>query len=213
MAYRRRFGDSNSRRIRASKRPTGWKKSRKYELLALRKEKNEFRRKFLLAGYISKRLEEQGVKVYVVGGEAVELYTVGKVRTGDIDIVASDKEKLIALLKELGFRQEGMIWLNTSLGVAVHIVGESYSGDINRVRKLKIGEYTINVPSVEELTINRLVAARFWKGNTQAELEQAAMLLRSERFGAPRIDREYLTNLAKRNHVEDMLALIYEKVG
>ncbi len=188
------------------------KRSKKYEFYALRKEKNEFKRKFLMAGYISKRLEEQGVKVYVVGGQAVELYTVGKVRTGDIDIIATDKEKLVALLSELGFKQEGIIWLNTNLGIAIHIVSDSYSGDIDRVKKLKIGGYTVTVPSIEELIINRLVAAKFWKGNTQAELEQAAMLLGSEKYGAPRIDKEYLTNLAKRNHVEDMLALIYEKV-
>lgn len=214
MSYKRRLRDSSSRRISSRGRPTRyWKKGRNYEFRALRKEKNEFKRKFLLAGYITKRLGEQGVKVYVVGGEAVELYTVGKARTGDIDIIATDKEKLIALLKELGFKQEGMIWLNTNLGIAIHVVGDSYSGDTDRVKKLRIGEYIVTVPSVEELIINRLVAAKFWKGNTQAELEQAAMLLASEKYGTPRIDREYLKRLAEREHVGDMLALIYGRMG
>jgi len=47
----------------------------------------------LLIGYLTERLERKKPEsVYLVGGQAVETYTAGQFRTGDIDIVTPDSE-------------------------------------------------------------------------------------------------------------------------
>lgn len=63
-----------------------------------------------------------------MGGEAVELYTGGQFKTGDIDLITGSREALVSLLKGLSFQEVGTIRLHEGLGIAVHIVGESYQG-------------------------------------------------------------------------------------
>src|SRR5881409_2474613 len=89
----------------------------------LKKEPNELKKKLLLLGYITDRLERKSHSVYLVGGQAVETYTAGQFTTGDIDITTTDQEATEEILARLGFKREGMIWLNEKLAIAVHIVG------------------------------------------------------------------------------------------
>ena len=88
----------------------------------LKKEPNELKRKMLLLGYITKRLERKSESIYLVGGQAVETYTAGQFTTGDIDITTTDREATEEVLKQIGFKQQGMVWLNEAVGLAVHIV-------------------------------------------------------------------------------------------
>jgi hypothetical protein len=79
----------------------------------LRKEPDELARKMLLIGYLTERLErEKPESVYIVGGQAIETYTAGQFRTGDIDIVTPDSKAAEEILKRIGFERERMIWLN-----------------------------------------------------------------------------------------------------
>src|SRR5713226_2461803 len=78
----------------------------------LRKEPNELRRKMLLLGYLTDRLDRKSQSVYLVGGQAVETYTAGQFTTGDIDITTTDREATEEVLKQIGFKQQGMVWLN-----------------------------------------------------------------------------------------------------
>ena|SRR5437867_4651605 len=87
----------------------------------LRKEPDELVRKMLLIGYLTERLEKKKPEsVYIVGGQAVETYTAGQFKTGDIDIVTPDSKAAGEILKRVGFEREGMIWLNKALGLAIH---------------------------------------------------------------------------------------------
>ena len=59
----------------------------------LRKEPDELVRKMLLIGYLTERLEKKKPEsVYIVGGQAVETYTAGQFKTGDIDIAQVDEQ-------------------------------------------------------------------------------------------------------------------------
>ena len=82
----------------------------------LKNEKNQFRRKFLFVGYLFDALTKIGAAAYLVGGEAVEIYTAGQFSTGDIDITTNNREAAIKLLRTMGFGRTGMIWLNTDSG-------------------------------------------------------------------------------------------------
>jgi hypothetical protein len=166
----------------------------------LRKEPDELARKMLLIGYLTERLEkEKPESVYVVGGQAVETYTAGQFRTGDIDIVTPDSKAAEEILERIGFEREGMVWLSKALGLAVHIVGLSPTNS-EKARIIHAGPYQVRIVGVEDLIIDRLAAAKFWK--SQVDLEQAKALWKGFR---KQIDLQYLRKRARDEKVEDVL--------
>jgi hypothetical protein len=171
----------------------------------LRKELNELRRKMLLLGYISERLSREKCHIFLVGGQAVETYTGGVFTTGDIDIATTNKKVTEELLAKLGFSKEGMIWLNEKLGIAVHLVGD-YPTRSRRARTIEVGDYRVDVVGVEDLILDRLRAAKFWK--SQRDAEQARALLRAFRG---ELDQPYLSETAKVDGVGGLLAKIREE--
>src|SRR5437879_7532519 len=117
----------------------------------LRKEPDELARKMLLIGYLTERLEKKKPEsVYIVGGQAVETYTAGQFRTGDIDIVTPDTKAAEAILQQIGFEREGTIWLSKALGLAVHIVGLSPTNS-EKARTIHAGPYQARIVGVEDL--------------------------------------------------------------
>jgi len=166
----------------------------------LKKEPDELARKMLLIGYLTERLERKKPEsVYIVGGQAVETYTAGQFRTGDIDIVTPDSKAAEEILKRIGFEREGMIWLSKVLGLAIHIVGLS-PRNFERARIIYAGSYKVRIVGVEDLMVDRLAAAKFW--NSQVDLEQAKALWKGFR---KQIDLQYLRKRAKEEKVEDLL--------
>jgi len=165
----------------------------------VKKEPNELKRKMLLVGYLSDELSKRGAFLFLVGGQAVETYTAGQFTTGDIDITTTDQEATERLLTRLGFKREGMIWLNEKLAIAVHIVG-SYPTRTEKVRTVEVGPYRVRVVGVEELIIDRLRAAKSQRSGRDAE--QALVLFSGFR---KRIDLDYLRRRAKQEKVDDIL--------
>ena len=165
----------------------------------VKKEPNELKRKMLLVGYLSDELSKRGAFLFLVGGQAVETYTAGQFTTGDIDITTTDQEATERLLARLGFKREGMIWLNEKLAIAVHIVG-SYPTRTEKVRTVEVGPYRVRVVGVEELLIDRLRAAKSRRSGRDAE--QALVLFSGFR---KRIDLDYLRRRAKEEKVDDIL--------
>jgi len=168
----------------------------------LRKEPNELRKKMLLLGYVTSQLEKKKQSIFLVGGQAVETYTAGQFPTGDVDVTTSDSATTQKVLKSLGFKEIGMIWLNKPLGIAFHIVG--YFAP-ERPRTIRIGPYKARIVGVEELILDRLSAAKFW--NIPADYEKAKVLY--DNFGK-QINKDYLRENAKKKKVDDLLLRITE---
>jgi len=135
----------------------------------------------LLLGYVTDRLENKAQHVVLVGGQAVETYTGGQFLTGDVDI--------------------SMIWLNQQLGVAIQIVGNVLTGSLEKTCTIQTGPYNVKVIGVEDLIVDRLSHAKFWKN--PGDLEKARVLYASFK---KQIDESYLKEAAKKGDVEDFLA-------
>jgi hypothetical protein len=191
--------------IQKSRRaPTGaGKKPRRTHVQALfsqlRKESNDLKKKMLLLGFLSDELSRRADFLFLVGGQAVETYTAGQFTTGDVDVTTTNREATEDLLSRLGFKREGMVWLNEKLAIAIHIVG-SYPTRTEKIRTVEVGPYTVRVVGVEELIIDRLKAAKFWKSGRDSE--QAVVLFNGFR---ERIDLEYLRGRAREEKVDDIL--------
>ena len=174
------------------------------EYKELIKETDAFKRRILFLGFLTKTLEQNGVEAVLVGGQAIDIYTAGTFATTDIDLVVDNKIIAEKLLNRFGFGKEANgLWLNEDLAIVVQVISQTYSGDSNKLRKFIVRDYEIRVAAPEDLIQNRLYSAKFWKSNTQRDMEESIALLR---IFADSIDNSYLDRLAKENDVEDYLA-------
>jgi hypothetical protein len=150
--------------------------------------------KFRLLGEISKRLKDRPV---LVGGGAVELYSSGAFVTGDIDIIG-DKEALISILQELGFKREGMYF--TKGNIFFHLLSGPFEARSD-VLSLKGTGFTLRVISIEDLIVDRLNACKWWK--SAKDCEQAKYLIY---VYIDKLDKEYLEERARVEGVIDVLS-------
>lgn len=174
------------------------------EYKELKEETDLFKRRILFLGFLSAKLEENGVDAILVGGEAIDLYTAGTFATSDIDLLVDNKTTAEKLLNRFGFGKQGNgLWFNSDLNIVIQVISESYSGDPDRLRKFKVKTYELRVAAPEDLIQNRLCSAKFWKSNPQRDMEESIALLR---IFSDSIDNSYLDKLAKKNDVVDYLA-------
>jgi hypothetical protein len=137
----------------------------------------------------------------------VELYTSGQFATGDIDVTSTDRSKMEILLKQMDFESEGMIWLNKNLMIAIQIVAHSPSRT-EKARLIEVAGLKLKVIGVEDLIVDRIVSAKYWRSNTKLDLEQAAVLFRNFRES---LDLSYLRRRSSEENVEDYFQEISKK--
>ncbi|MFY3742169.1 MAG: hypothetical protein HMLIMOIP_002633 [Candidatus Nitrosomirales archaeon] len=169
------------------------------------KEKDRFTRKLTFAAFLANRLKNNGIDSVLVGGSAVEVYTNGDFPTADMDFDVSNMDKAIQLLKNLGFKKTDSLWYNGDLDIVVDLSSKGYSGDPAKLRIIKVRNYSLKVAGVEDLVVNRLYSAKFWKSNPQRDLEEATALVR---IFSGKLDSDYLKMLAEKNDVIDVLSRI-----
>ena len=128
----------------------------------------------------------------------MEFYTSGGYVTGGLDIVG-DRDGIMSLLESAGFTKSARTWWNTDLELVVDIVGRDLRKTEDVVR-VEFAGFTIPTVSLEDLIVDRLLAAKYWKSRT--DWEQAILLLRAH---ASRVDASALRRKAQLNDVGDWL--------
>lgn len=177
----------------------------------LRSTANPLKQRALFIGALSKMMEEAGApKPIVVGGQALEIYTQGSYTTGDIDLKANRKI-LFALLRELGFERTGRVWVQREWDIWVDWVGAAL--EEGRQAEEKTPEFVISaknpslkvrVLSLEDLLIDRLAAAKFWKDTESARW--AKVLINMRRSGKFGFDMKYFMKRLKAENLADEYA-------
>jgi hypothetical protein len=144
----------------------------------------------------------------VVGGSALEIYTEGDYVSQDIDLVARDPKRAVAVLRLWGFRRDGMYWVSPDFRPSVQIVGKYDSGSL-RLAQVVATEYgNVRLAALEDIVVKRLVEARHWK---RPEALAEAMLA-VERYGAE-MDWEYVDLMAKKDGVGDLAEDVRQRAG
>ena len=155
-------------------------------------------RKLLFVGILNKYLPEGGREAVLVGGALVEFYTSGGYVTGDIDVIG-DRDAIVPLLEATGFAKSARTWWNTDLELVVDIAGRDLRRTEHVVR-VEFAGYSIPTVSLEDLIVDRLLAATYWKSRT--DWEQAMLLLRAHRN---RVNSAALERKAGQNDVAEPL--------
>jgi hypothetical protein len=159
--------------------------------------------KFTVLGEISQRM---GNDVILVGGGAVELYTKGWYTTGDLDVITTNRKRLITLLMEMGYeRVSERHFLKDE--IFIDIVGSYFDRHSDEVA-IKGTDLKVRVISIEDIIIDRLCACIHWA--SAKDCEQADYLLSSY---FKQIDMDYLMKRADAEQVLEKLEEIVQEVS
>ncbi|MBC7107078.1 MAG: UbiD family decarboxylase [Firmicutes bacterium] len=176
------------------------------EIDKLGSETDRLRRKLRFVGLLSRLLEPEGVVPILVGGTALEFYTFGEYSTADVDLVLSGREEAARALEMLGFQREGRHWYSGDLDLAVEIPDNVLAGALEKTVTVSVEGEKVRVIGPEDLIVDRLAAAKFWKARTDLDWAAAVLLLHQDR-----IDPEYLEQAAAREGVSDFLVQAMKK--
>jgi hypothetical protein len=97
----------------------------------------------------------------LVGGAALELYTRGACKTGDLDFVGELPAGVRKSFLDAGFRREGRHFIHETGRIFVEFPSRAL-GEGETSVPLRVGERRLIVISAEDLLVDRLAAWRFW---------------------------------------------------
>jgi len=184
------------------------KKSIKRELLNLKRIGNRWERRLFFAAIISEFLQKNyGVELVVVGGNAVEFYTLGSYSTEDIDIVITNFEIIENLLQDFDFEKINRIWYREDIDISIDITGSQLAGDPKRVSKVSIKGKMVQVIGLEDIIVDRLNAFVHWKSEQDGLWAQEMVAIHQED-----IDWKYIEQRCKKEQVASALEEIKKKI-
>jgi len=130
------------------------------------------KRQLLIAGLITKLLEQLGKDIpTVIGGCALSYYSREVYFTSDIDLAYSDREALDKVLSGIGFVKEGRYWFNEELKAAIEVPAGVLVGEDSPAEIVELGEdLRCRIIGIEDLVIDRLNACKYWKSEIDCEM-------------------------------------------
>ncbi len=162
---------------------------------------NDFKRRLYFAGILTKYLKEKNIKPVVVGGHAVEFYTLGSYTTGDIDIVSEGQAEIENLLKSWGFQKIDRLWIDAQYDIEIDVVSSSLkNGDYSRISEITVDDLKVYIIGIEDLIVDRLNALVWWKSEEDGKWAKQMLKLHQEE-----IDAKYLSRRAEKEGVAEAL--------
>lgn len=166
-----------------------------------------FKKRLFFLGILTQELEKFNIKPILVGGNAVEFYTLGSYSTEDIDIVCFEREKVDEILREMNFEKIGRLWFNIELEIAIEIPDDKLSGDYNKVNIVEIEGLKIYIIGIEDLIVDRLNSCVHWNFKDDCEWAKELIMLHKNE-----IDFNYLEKRTKEEGTFDKLKEILNEI-
>ena len=165
-----------------------------------------FERRLLCVAVISADMVARGAEPpVVVGGHAVEFYTLGGYTTFDIDVVVCDRGCFAAVLGAHGFEREGRYWVFDALELAIEAPGEQVDSE-DHVVSIETALGNVRMVGIEDLVIDRLNAYVHWQSADDGRWARRLVQAQGDR-----IDWSYLERRAQEDDVAE--ALVEVRVG
>lgn len=183
-------------------------KSLHSRLQALEGEKDQLKKAITFLAILTEALKSVAVKPVLVGGRALEFYTLGGYATRDIDLVLNGRVQTASVLENMGFKKHigERHWYHEILDIAVEIPDDTLAGSIERITTVEIDGMECYIIGIEDLIIDRLAAAKFWQ--SPGDAQWAAKLLA---LHVNDIDAGYLHAAAKKAGVDEMLEQVWKQ--
>lgn len=148
----------------------------------LREVKSPLERKLFLTAMLTEALRDEGIRPIIVGGTAVEFYTLGGYSTLDLDLVCKGRERLDGFLQKLGFKRYGMHWYREDLDLAIEIPGSVLTGSEDRLTRIEIGGLAAYMIGIEDIIADRLNAYVHWKSEDDGRWAKRMMILHRDKI-------------------------------
>ena len=174
---------------------------------SLRHIEDRLERRLRFVAWLTSMLEKQGVTAIVVGGHALEFYTLGDYTTGDIDMVCVDLTTVREVLEKAEFQREGRHWYREDLDIVVEFPDTTLAGSRDRVERVTIGDQVVHIIGREDLLIDRLNACVHWKSEEDCRWARRLLFLYGEEM-----DWEYLHRRAIEEGTIETLERLWESV-
>lgn len=112
---------------------------------------------------LTKALEKDGLKPILIGGCALEYYTLGGYTTGDVDIALPTIAKVEDVFAELGFERERRYWVHKEYDLLFEAPTANLAGEEAELTEVVIGGLHCFIIGIEDLIIDRLKSYVHWK--------------------------------------------------
>ncbi len=171
----------------------------------VKKLERGFQRNLYVMALIIKEAEKYGIKPVIVGGAAVEFYTRDWYSTGDIDLAVdrTKKKKLGEIMKKMGFRKVGRMWIREDLNLYIEMPADIRDIDMSKITVVETPAGNAYVVGMEDILFDRIQAAQFWE--SEADKEQA---VRIATLYFDEIDWNYLEKKCKKAGSIKMLEIV-----
>jgi hypothetical protein len=174
------------------------------ELRDIQKLEEGPRRTAALAAWFQGLYPAETDKPVLVGGAALELYTRGAYRTGDLDFIGQVPLPVQRKLREAGFRRRGRHWVHEGGAWFIELPSRSFDAPV-RVDMVRLDEWTVITLSPEDVLVDRLAAWKFW--NVAADGVNAFLLWKDR---GRSLDIDHLEKRARQEDVVDALDSLRE---
>lgn len=157
------------------------------------KRKSKFEKMVGVTAVLTDLLKPYRIKPVIVEGLAVEIYTRSDYTTVDIDLIISDRNLAVNLLRQLGFITEGRHFYHETLLVSIEIPNDVLEdADDNRIIQLELeNQQQVFVIGIEDIILDRLRACVHWRSSSDCEWGRRMLLIHRKR-----LDIEYLNRTA-----------------
>ena len=163
--------------------------------------KSASEKQLCVAGIIAEAFRPFQVHPVVVGGAAVEFYTLGNYTTKDIDLIVEEPEYIKEVMLALGFHNDHGTWfLPDNPEIIVEFPKGPLAGDWKKVQPVTLPHgHTAYLIALEDILIDRTLAAKYWTDGSE-EWVRFMMAAHYEE-----IDWKYLRQIALRELCLDTL--------
>lgn len=132
-------------------------------------EKSALEQQLTVAGIIAEAFKPFGIFPVVVGGAAVEFYTMGSYTTRDIDLIVEDPEFIKEVMVGLGFNNDAGTWyLPENPAIIIEFPKGPLAGDWKRVQPVGLPNgHMAYLLSLEDILVDRSLAAKYWTDGSE----------------------------------------------
>ena len=140
-----------------------------------------------LVAWIQSLSDNQGDAPVLVGGAAVELYTLGAYTTGDVDLVGSVTPEVTRAFEGAGFERHGRHWIHESAQVFIEFPGTALDPE-EEATWIELEGQRVRIISVEDLLVDRLGAWEYWQSSVDGVNALLLWRAQNERIDVERLE-------------------------
>ncbi len=135
----------------------------KERLNKIKSMSDPLQRKLWALAVVTKALEPLKMRPILIGGTALEYYSLGGYSTTDVDIALPYDPQVDKVFAALGFKKEGRYWSNNELDLLFEAPAGILKGEDAEITKVMMDDMVCYILGLEDLIIDRLNGFVHWR--------------------------------------------------